>query len=214
MTNHNEFVKVFAVGIGLAELIKNSEPAEIDSLAAIITATRDNLNSAKRRGFITDEGAKHAFYEFLLSLDIYERRELILGLYLEPLRMKKRPLKKDALYTLIWWFGFQLDLHSEHKKTGADPGPETAFIDDLISRRGGYWDALGDYLTSEGICEANEGYTAIELKKQYTRLKASSFDDTCRQRFFTYYSVSMPFTYSLEARRTFFANDILKLYPL
>ena len=214
MTNRDEFIKVFAVGIGLAEIIKSCEPAEIDSLTAIIMAMRDNLNNARRRGFITDEGAKRVFFEFLLSLDIYERRELLLGLYLEPLRMKKRPLKKDALYTLIWWFGFQLDLHNEYKKNGVDPGPETAFIDDLISRHGGYWDALGDYLTSEGISGANEGYTAIELKKQYARLKASSFDDTCRQRFFTYYSVSLPFTYSLEARRTFFANDILKLYPL
>ena len=38
-------------------------------------------------------------------------------------------------------------------------------------RRGGYWENVGNFLTREGIVEANSAYAGSDLAKQYKRMK-------------------------------------------
>jgi len=210
----SEFSKEFKVLAGFVKSIMAFKPAEIESLKGLILSMRGNIKDMRKRGFITREHAQCVFDEFLKSLDIYERRDLLLGLFLDPLRVQKRPFKKDLISTIIWRFGFCLEnYYNGVQKT--DPEYYFPEIAELVSRPGGYWGAMGELFAEAGIDKAyGEPYTAQELKKQYDRLKNTKFRVICKDRYLTYLNVSLAFGESLPVRRSELAAELSKLFPL
>jgi hypothetical protein len=211
---YDEFLKEFEMVVYCGFAVMNCSPVEIASLKNLILSMRDNFKYMRNRGFITQERAQYVFDQFLISMDIYERQDLILGLFLDPLRVQKRPFKKDAIYTLIWHFGCQLDehLYYPHHKTLTESC--VALMDKLISSPDGYWGAVADFLSAASIIEADDGYTAKELKRQYLRLKNSKSCGIFQKRYMTYILIECAFSSDLPERRLSLAGKLSKLFPL
>jgi len=209
---NTEFSDEFYATVGLIKSIMTHEPAETGSLRDLILSIRDNLKDLRKRGYMTQEHAQHVFDEFLISLDIYKRLNILLGLFLDPLRVQKRPFKKDVISTIIWWFGLRLENYYRTLEAHPDDFPEIA---ELISRPGGYWGAMEELFSEAGLVKAdNEGYTAQELKRQYDRLKNTKFYVICKDRYLAYLFVCSAFHLNPANRPSDLAAELSKLFPL